>query len=124
MRKNEHHSQSLILLFFCDWLLVMIGKSVIHGVRHPGPELKLRVHLRPALRGNGIINLGAILLPKILPLSVLQRLPRINRILFTQLKPTPTAIVNTVICILRVIVGHVFGVDSDFWQVAVSVDFL
>ena len=61
----------------------MVGEGVVHGVGHPGPELKLRVHLCPALRGDCVVNFRAVLLSEILALVVFEGFSWIDVVLFT-----------------------------------------
>lgn len=101
----------------------MICKSVIH-VSNSRPEFKFRVHLSPTFRSYYTVNFGTVLRSEIFSITIFDSFAWVDSILFTQLKPSSTPIVDTMVNILGIILRELFAVHSDSWQMAISINFL
>lgn len=101
----------------------MISESIVHCICHSRPEFELRIHLCSTFRSDCIINFGAVLWSEIFSITVFKSFTGIDCILFSQLKPSPTTIVNAMISILRVIMGKIFTIYSNFGKMTITIHF-
>lgn len=113
------------LSFF--WVLLrslsfMVRECIVHSVSHTRSVLQLWIHLNPTFWSNSVIHFGTKFLSNILSLTILEGFSRINCILFTELESSSASIINAVINILRVIMGHLLTVDSYFREMTISVN--
>lgn len=102
----------------------MISKSIIHRVCYSRPEFKFRVHLSSTFRCYRSLYFGTVLRSEIFSVTIFNCFDWIDSILFAQLKPSSTSIVNTMVNILWIIMWKLFTIDSNFGQMTISINLL